>query len=297
MDAEMDGMATGLSTAICRDGQSTATARIPFAAGVSLSSGSAAAPSYNFISDADTGMYLSSSGTTTFASNGVSVLSVIPEGIFIAGLVSATGAIACASLGATGDVDAAVIKQGTYRLVPAGAIMAYAGATAPDGWLLCYGQSLSRATYADLFTAISTTYGAGDDPGNTFAAPDLRGRVVAGQDDMGGSSANRLTDQSGGLDGDTLGDTGGSETHTLITAELAGHTHTLAHVHTQQGTFGQAIISRDLTGIPSGPTDIMITPGTGATSGASAETTSSTGSGNAHNNVQPTIILNYIIKV
>ena len=56
----------------------------------------------------------------------------------------------------------------------------------------------------------------------------MRGRVVAGQDDMGGASANRLTDQSGGLNGDTLGDTGGSETHTLTTAQLASHTHSVS---------------------------------------------------------------------
>src|SRR5690606_13639822 len=98
-------------------------------------------------------------------------------------------------------------------LVPTGAVVPFAGSTAPSGWLLCDGSAVSRTTYSDLFSAISTTYGAGDES-TTFNVPDLRGRVVAGKDDMGGTSANRLTDQSGGLDGDTLGDTGGAETVT-----------------------------------------------------------------------------------
>ena len=142
--------------------------------------------------------------------------------------------------------------------------------------MLCYGQAISRSTYADLFSAISTTYGTGDGS-STFNVPDLRGRVIAGQDDMGGSSANRLTDQTGGLNGDTLGDTGGSETHTLSTAQMPAHTHTVA---------AQQQVSGDSTN----------RGGSGQLGAAATITTSSTGSGSAHNNVQPTIILNYIIR-
>jgi microcystin-dependent protein len=154
-------------------------------------------------------------------------------------------------------------------LVP-GIVVPYAGTSAPTGWLLCYGQTVSQATYPALYAILGTTYGS--DGGGNFTLPDLRGRVVAGQDDMGGSSANRLTDQSGGVDGDTLGDTGGAETHALSIAELAAHTH----------SGGMA-------------TGTNTTDGAGATGGASANT-GSTGSGTAHNNVQPTIILNYLIK-
>jgi len=157
---------------------------------------------------------------------------------------------------------------------PSGVVSPYAGTTAPSGWLLCYGQAINRTTYAALFTAISTTYGVGDGS-TTFNVPDLRGRVVAGQDDMGGTSANRLTDKSGGLDGDTLGDTGGSETHILTVDELASHTHTLTGISTDD----------------SGTSTVEL----GAT-GPSTINTGSTGSNTAHNNVQPTIILNYIIK-
>lgn len=75
---------------------------------------------------------------------------------------------------------------------PPGAMMAYAGATAPAGWLLCYGQAVSRTTYSALFAVIGTAYGAGDGS-STFSLPDLRGRVPAGRDNMGGSAASRLT--------------------------------------------------------------------------------------------------------
>lgn len=82
------------------------------------------------------------------------------------------------------------------------------GSTAPAGTLLCYGQAISRTAYAGLFAALSTTYGTGDGS-TTFNLPDLRGRVVAGKDNMGGSAASRLTGTSMSPDGNTLGATGG----------------------------------------------------------------------------------------
>ena len=165
--------------------------------------------------------------------------------------------------------------------IPAGSVMPYAGSTAPSGWLLSYGQAVSRTTYSALFTAISTTYGTGDGS-TTFNVPDLRGRLVAGQDDMGGVSANRLTGLSGGVNGDTLGASGGAETHTLTTAELAAHTH-------GDGSFAVA------GGSGGGSSGFLKT---GGVSGSTAVTGSSgsAGSGTAHNNVQPTFILNYIIR-
>lgn len=76
--------------------------------------------------------------------------------------------------------------------IPSGAIMDYAGSTEPTGWLFCAGQAVSRSTYATLFAAIGTNYGAGDGS-TTFNVPDYRGRVAAGRDDMGGTNAQRLT--------------------------------------------------------------------------------------------------------
>ena len=186
------------------------------------------------------------------------------------------------------DTDGVVVNDGgTMKSVPAsdfkeyimptGAVLPYAGSSAPTGFLLCYGQAISRSTYADLFSAISTTYGTGDGS-STFNVPDLRGRVVAGQDDMGGSSGDNLTGLSGGVNGDTLGATGGSESHTITIAEMPSHSHTVT-AHENPGGTGNSNGSE-----------------TGDSSYDRTSTTSSTGGGGVHNNVQPTIILNYIIK-
>jgi len=196
--------------------------------------------------------------------------------------------IADNAVGTAQIADSAVTaaKLSSDAAFSAGMVMPFAGTSAPTGWLLAYGQAVSRTTYADLFTAISTTYGSGDGS-TTFNLPDLRGRTIAGQDDMGGSSANRLTNQSGGLNGDTLGATGGAETHTLTTSQMPSHSHTLgsnAKISTTFSTSGSntAVKRETLSG---SALDSFIS---GSTEAA--------GSGSAHNNVQPTIILNYIIK-
>ena len=157
-------------------------------------------------------------------------------------------------------------------LIPAGLILPYAGASAPTDYFLCDGSAKSRTTYATLFGILGTTYGAGDGA-TTFNIPDLRGRVIAGQDDMGGSSANRLTGLTGGVDGDGIGNTGGAETHTLTSAQMQ-HTNTIA---------------RTTHLLLDGPQSVPA-----ASSNATGNISASTAS--AHNNVQPTIILNYIIK-
>lgn len=168
----------------------------------------------------------------------------------------------------------------TEFTLPSGLIFPFAGTAEPTGYLFCYGQAISRTTYADLFTAISTTYGVGDGS-TTFNLPDLRGRTIAGQDDMGGASANRLTNQTGGLDGDTLGAVGGAETHTLTEAQLPSHSHgnVVTNVTANSSTIFAS--SNDRTAV---------------TAISQSKSATSTGSGDAHNNVQPTIILNYIIK-
>ena len=164
-----------------------------------------------------------------------------------------------------------------------GVVLPFAGSTAPTGWLLCHGQAISRTTYAALFAVVGTTYGVGDGS-TTFNLPDLRGRVAAGKDDMGGSAANRLTNTgtgNPGIDGDTLGAAGGVDRHTLTEAQMPAHTHLTAAGTISDGAAGWSTI-----GAAGGGTNVVNT----------AEATQSAGSGNAHPNAQPTIVLNYIIK-
>lgn len=123
------------------------------------------------------------------------------------------------------DVAAANAAQIAAAL-PAGVMVDFAGTAAPAGWLLCAGQAVSRTTYAALFAAIGVVHGAGDGT-TTFNVPDMRGRVAAGKDDMGGSAAGRLTTGGSGVNGASLGANGGAETHTLTAAQIPAHTHNL----------------------------------------------------------------------
>lgn len=175
--------------------------------------------------------------------------------------------------------DAAGFSTVGGASAPAGSMLPFAGSSAPVGWLLCYGQAVSRATYSALFTALGTIYGAGDGS-TTFNLPDLRGRVVAGKDNMGGTAASRLTSP---VAGSTLGAAGGTQSHTLSTTEMPSHSH-----NDNYGS-GDAFpgAGSGLAGASSSG-DPPIYELTG--------TTFATGGGGAHNNVQPTIVLNYIIK-
>ena len=177
--------------------------------------------------------------------------------------------------------------------LPAGLIFPFAGTSAPSGYLLCYGQAISRTTYATLFTAIGTTYGTGDGS-STFNLPDLRGRVVAGQDDMGGTSADRLTNQTAGVDGDTLGATGGAETHILLDGQMPSHNHTATS--TIQDNFnGSLTIFKKTSGSPTNRYAVESISSDNSRSVAVSTSIGTTGSDQAHNNVQPTMVLNYII--
>lgn len=159
------------------------------------------------------------------------------------------------------------------NITPVGSVLDYAGASAPTGWLLAFGQSLLRTgTYANLFAVLGTVYGSAD--GTHFNVPDLRGRVVAGQDDMGGTSANRLTTP---IDGDVLGAAGGTET-----VSIAAHTHTYSGT-----TNGMADLASGVA-MTAGAVNINhdhVYGGTTASGGAATPSI-----------VQPTLILNKIIK-
>lgn len=163
-----------------------------------------------------------------------------------------------------------------YGGTPAGAITQFAGASIPGGWLLCYGQAVSRSTYADLFAAVGTTYGAGDGS-TTFNLPDLRGNVPVGLDNMGGSAAHRVTAAS------SLGASGGEAAHLLTIVEMPSHTHPPDPGMAGFWEWPNA-----------GPTDIQA--GGNYNAVGKVTQTGPTGGGLTHNNLQPWVGLNYIIR-
>jgi microcystin-dependent protein len=166
--------------------------------------------------------------------------------------------------------------------ISAGTIIPYGGSSAPSGFLLCDGSAVNRTTYSILFGVIGTTFGSGDGS-TTFNVPDLRGRVPAGKDNMGGSAASRLTSTTMTPDGNTVGATGGEQTHTLVTSEMPSHTHVASPY-------------KEIAGAAGGTTDKYNSDGNNEGGSPVANPlTGSTGGDGAHNNVQPTLIVNYII--
>lgn len=183
-------------------------------------------------------------------------------------------------------------------LVPAGSMMAYAGSSAPSGWLLCDGSAVSRTTYATLFAAVNTVYGAGDGS-TTFNVPDCTGRVVAGKE----ATATRLTTAAGGVDGGTLGATGGTQSITLTAAEQASMPVTATVTGTGTGTLTSPATPTNTSGEGSnfgtagtGGQALYASAGTVSVTITGTATGTATGSGGAHKNVQPTLIANWIIK-
>ena len=211
--------------------------------------------------------------------------------------------IVCVSDGANWSIasDAGIFTAP----LPIGVVLPFAGTNMPNGWLLCDGSAISRTGNSMLFGAIGTTYGGGDGS-TTFNLPDLRGRVPAGKDDMGGSSANRINGHTGGVQGDLLGAGGGEERHALTAAENAPHTHTFSDTDQIVPTAaGHTIISARQTSTvvqaESGNSSPFFYPNSQQNAADPltvniSGTTSSSGSGATHNNVQPTLILHYIIK-
>lgn len=170
----------------------------------------------------------------------------------------------------------------------------FAGTTPPAGWLLCNGASQLRSDYPDLFAAIGTTFGAVD--GTHFTLPDYRGRSPIGV----GTGA--------GLTARTLGGTVGAETVTLTAAEsgLPAHNHTQnAHNHTQDAhahnipRFGTASGSYGGVDSNTATTNNIATANATATNQAATATNqanAAAGASAAHNNMHPTLGVNFVIK-
>ena len=183
---------------------------------------------------------------------------------------------------------------------PPGAIHAYGGASAPSGYLLCNGAAVSRTTYAALFSAIGTNYGVGDGS-TTFNVPNLQGRVPVGL-----SAAD--------AEFDVRGETGGAKTHTLASNEIPAHVHLVdppnsttttngSHTHSYNDQYRGTTVSDDADDrnvASSTLNDAARTTGSGGshthTLDIPAFNSGSSGGGAAHNNLQPYLVVNYIIK-
>ena len=195
-----------------------------------------------------------------------------------------------AATGAGDVTDLTAHLAGIDMILPAGMLMPYAGSTEPTGWVFCYGQtvnSVSNTAYARLWTAIGTTYGGAS--ASSFILPDLRGRAVFGKDNMGGTAASRVTSGVSVITGTTLGAVGGSEALHTHTHTQNSHTHgpgSETHFVTNQGA---------LSGTTAGASEWQ-GYNRATTTAATTATNQNTGTGSSQN-MPPTIITNYLIKL
>jgi microcystin-dependent protein len=182
----------------------------------------------------------------------------------------------------------------TIPLLPAGVLMPYGAGNAPSGWLLCDGTVVRKSDYTELWNAIGHNFldaSLLDDAGvNTFALPDMRGRMPLGLDNIGGSPANRVTNAAA----DAIGGNLGSETKQIDVINLPEHEHDM------EGDSGtQYYATRVGEGQPADDAAITLTvePGLGGTQGLASsggiKTTNTLGQG--LDVMNPYLALNYII--
>lgn len=184
--------------------------------------------------------------------------------------------------------------------------------------VLPYGQTLLRASYPDLWAKAQMDIAAGNifyNNGNgttTFGIGDMRGRVPAGKDDMGGTAAGRLTTGGASIDGTTLGATGGVQITALSLSQIPSHDHPVylndpGHNHSQTVPGGiDAQIQQGTSTLQGwhhsnagtvGPASTGVTLWSGASGTGNQNKTATTGSGQAHQNCQPTLVCNFLLYV
>jgi microcystin-dependent protein len=275
VNSDFSDIASALTTSLATTGVSSMTGPLK------LADGSAAAPSLTLASDATTGWYKSATGTLTYVGSGTAIMTLAPTGATITNLI-------VTNLTVTGSFSVA-----SARII--GEIIDYGGTAAPSLWLLCYGQAISRTTYSSLFAAISTAFGAGDGV-TTFNVPDLRGRTTYGKDDMGGIAANRVTTAGGGIDGLTLGATGGAQNRTIAQANLPVVSLSSASLSASTSlSNGDQVVRGATSASPGGGVNTGSTTSTITASTTISGTVPLGGSGTALATLSPATIVNKMI--
>lgn len=191
--------------------------------------------------------------------------------------------------------------------VPIGVMLPYVGSAAPSSlYALPYGQAVSRTTYATLFALSGTSFGAGDGS-TTFNLPDIRGRTIFGQDNMGGTAANRITNAGSGIVGTTRGATGGAQNASISQANLPNYTLPdtfsisagSSHSHLVSARAG-ALAGSNGVPISSDGGGSLVTASSGTESSHTHPLTGSVtsgGSGTAFNKMPPAVISPFILRV
>lgn len=165
--------------------------------------------------------------------------------------------------------------------IPTGSLFPYAGSSAPTGYLLCDGSSVSSTNYLALHAVISNTYGGSAYTGGSglsFNLPDLRGRFPMGAGTGTGLNSSGTGAPSGSAQtARTRGQWGGEEKHLLTLSEMPSHSHNLTTYAASSGTSGYRLYDRygDATNVIS---------------------TNTAGGDTRHDTIPPFVVLNYIIK-
>lgn len=166
------------------------------------------------------------------------------------------------------NIERAINAQVSGDTLPIGTVLPYTNETAPENWFVCDGSELNRTEYNHLFAIIGTTFGEGDGS-TTFNLPNLKGRTIVGLD-------------ASDTDFNTIGKVLGEKTHTLTVAEMPEHNHEQSLAGGNSGNSGNAAYSWSI------PTNQYIYTGD--------DLAGKTGGSQAHNNIQPSFVVTYIIK-
>jgi len=170
--------------------------------------------------------------------------------------------------------------------VNTGIVVPWGSASIPSGFLECNGTAVSRTTYSALFAVVGTTYGVGDGT-TTFNVPDLTDRTIVNK------SNTKSLAQTGGANtvtptGNISGSTGST---TLTTAQIPAHTHTLGYTSCPGGNPNNVAIGTSNTRSGSFTTDSG-----GGQGGSHSHNLSANFVGSSIDNLQPYLVLIYIIK-